>query len=142
METSASAMEIFQLRVTAVDWAMAKAEEFGAGVDVPEITDTAAWESECLDKRKMCLMAGLPHLIDGGAAARNRYIDSLKELAKKASRKGAAVAWFDASAQPDVASAFNMGVFPGIVAINKSKMRYSLHLGAFDAKHLNSAWRR
>lgn len=63
-------------------YALDKLEASGVGPDVPELTTPKQYAETCSGKR-ICIIAVLPDVLDTGAAGRNEYIETLKEVAKR-----------------------------------------------------------
>lgn len=80
-------------------------------------------------------MAFLPHILDGGAAARNGFLKALDTVFKKAKSDGHPVGfmWAQGGDQFEIEEklALSFG-FPAVVAINIKKERFGIHRGTFD----------
>eukprot|EP00993_Chasmostoma_nieuportense_P002502 NODE_3292_length_994_cov_55.693195_g3146_i0.p1 GENE.NODE_3292_length_994_cov_55.693195_g3146_i0~~NODE_3292_length_994_cov_55.693195_g3146_i0.p1 ORF type:complete len:304 (+),score=55.67 NODE_3292_length_994_cov_55.693195_g3146_i0:59-913(+) len=121
-----------------VEWMHAKLEEYGVAPVLEETISPSTFGS-CLAK-KMCVVAVLPHLIDGGVAARNAYLDTVQQVAKNFRGKPLHFTWMQAGRQPKFETAFDLGGsgYPSLVAISKSKLRFLVHRRAFTVKDLTS----
>jgi protein disulfide-isomerase A6 len=118
------------------EWGLAKLEELGVG---PKVDEVASEEEikECY-KKPLCFVGVLPHLVEGGAEARNGYISSLQQLlAAKDVRGKANVVWMQGGTQPEFEQAFNLNFgYPAFVGISAGKQRYAVHRKAFSADQL------
>lgn len=121
-----------------VDYMTSKLEEFGVAPEVVQVTTPAVFDSACRSSGKaLCVVAVLPHLIDGGAARRNKYVEVLTSLAAK-NRKYSFV-WTAAGEQNPLAEALGASVYPSIAAVNFKKGVFGRFTQAFDAQRLG-AW--
>ena len=102
-----------------VDWCVAKMEDYGTAPEVKEATSQEQLQEVCLSK-KVCVVGVMPHLIDGGAETRNKYIGIMQEVAKKLRAKPFGFAWVPAMAQPQFEQAFGLGGagYPALTAIS------------------------
>lgn len=107
---------------------------------VVQLTNQAVLEEQCKDKASLCVVAFLPHILDGGAKARNAVLDTLKALATKYKSRPFSYVWMEAGAQPDVEQVLLEGntFYPSIVALNLKKERYSPMVGAFGVEAIGT----
>eukprot|EP01006_Ploeotia_vitrea_P026208 TRINITY_DN59175_c0_g1_i1.p1 TRINITY_DN59175_c0_g1~~TRINITY_DN59175_c0_g1_i1.p1 ORF type:complete len:415 (-),score=90.99 TRINITY_DN59175_c0_g1_i1:105-1349(-) len=115
-----------------VEWAQETMEKYGVGVEIEETTNKAGLDA-CFEQ-KICIIAFLPHLIDTGVKGRLNYIETVKEAAKKVRGRPVAFTWMQGGTQYEFEQRFNVGGagYPAVIAIAKSKSRYSAHHGAFS----------
>ena len=115
-----------------VSWAEAKLLE---NVEPPEVKQLLGEESfkECTEKQ-LCTVAFLPHILDSGAAERNKYIDILKEMAAKYKNRPFGWLWTEGAVQTKLEEAVDVGGFgyPALVTLNARKQKFAPLRGAFS----------
>jgi len=104
---------------------------------VMQLINDAEFREHC--ETRTCVLAFLPHILDGGAAARKEYLDAIQPVFKKAKSDGQPVGfmWLQGGDQFDIEEklALSFG-FPAVVAVNVKKERYGIHRGKFDKDSL------
>jgi protein disulfide-isomerase A6 len=120
-------------------WCLSKLDEYGIAPEVLEAISETAFTEQCYSK-KVCVVAVLPHLFDGGASARQGYISIVQEVAKALRSKPLAFVWVQGTVQENLEQTFQVGGagYPALVAISESKMRYSVHRRAFTTDHITT----
>eukprot|EP01013_Petalomonas_cantuscygni_P036820 TRINITY_DN67528_c0_g1_i1.p1 TRINITY_DN67528_c0_g1~~TRINITY_DN67528_c0_g1_i1.p1 ORF type:complete len:405 (+),score=87.89 TRINITY_DN67528_c0_g1_i1:162-1376(+) len=119
-----------------VSFVQEKLEELGGPAGAFQITDPAEFEERCM-KKTICVVAALPHVIDGGAAKRNQYLAVLEQMAGK-HKRGYGFAWYAAGEQNGLDEALSVSMYPTLEAVNFAKARHTRHVQAFDLSHVNS----
>ncbi|KAJ9463325.1 putative protein disulfide-isomerase A6 [Diplonema papillatum] len=118
-----------------VQHALASLEGMGIEPEVNEATSAAMLKQDCLEKKRICVVAVLPHILDTGAEGRNKYLATLVEAAKAVRTQSFAFMWISAGAQTAFEETFNVAFnYPTYVAINLKKMRFASHKGAFTTE--------
>eukprot|EP00754_Rhynchopus_humris_P020574 Rhum_TRINITY_DN14705_c32_g1::Rhum_TRINITY_DN14705_c32_g1_i1::g.112370::m.112370/K09584/PDIA6, TXNDC7; protein disulfide-isomerase A6 len=126
-----------------VDYALGKLDKLGMGMSVEEATSPAAVRKECLEKKNLCVVAILPHVMDTGASGRNEYIQAFEGAAKKVRSRMMAFTWVSGGAHEAFESAFGVQYsYPTFVAINSKKNRYVVHQGAFSESGIVASLRK
>eukprot|EP01063_Lacrimia_lanifica_P017633 TRINITY_DN2467_c0_g1_i1.p2 TRINITY_DN2467_c0_g1~~TRINITY_DN2467_c0_g1_i1.p2 ORF type:complete len:417 (+),score=203.14 TRINITY_DN2467_c0_g1_i1:51-1301(+) len=124
-----------------VDYALGMLEKLGIGPTVEEATTKDALRTDCLEKKRICVVAILPHVMDTGASGRNKYIEELTAAAGK--MRSTAFMWVSGGAQSKFEAAFGVEYnYPTFVAISNKKLRYATHMGRFDAKGIVGALKK
>jgi len=104
---------------------------------VMQLLNDAEFRESC--ETRTCVLAFLPHILDGGAAARKEYLDAIQGVFKKAKSDGHPVGfmWLQGGDQFEIEEkmALSFG-FPAVVAVNVKKERYGIHRGKFDKDSL------
>ncbi|OQR87228.1 disulfide-isomerase [Achlya hypogyna] len=119
-------------------YALQKLETLGGGMKVPEITSGKVLTDHCAGKA-ICVLAFLPHIIDGGKAARESYLAQVEGAAKLVRGKPFRFAWVQGGDQPGLEAAFELTFgYPTVLAINLEKQRYAVMHGAFDSTSIAS----
>jgi len=98
-----------------------------------------ALEEQCTEKgAALCLVTFLPHILDGGAAARNKAIDTLKKTAAANAKRPFGYVWLEAGAQPELEEQLLQGntFYPATVALALKKQRFTPQLGQFTVESL------
>jgi len=66
-----------------VDYALHVLEESGVPPNVPQITSQKVFDDQCAGSaNKICALLVVPHILDSSAKERNRYLDTLMNVAK------------------------------------------------------------
>lgn len=100
---------------------------------VMQLLNDAEFRENC--EHRTCVLSFLPHILDGGAAARNGYLKSLETVFKKAKADGHPVGfmWLQGGDQFELEEKMSLQFgFPAVVAINVKKERFGVHRGIFD----------
>ncbi|KAF0682671.1 Aste57867_25230 [Aphanomyces stellatus] len=119
-----------------VQHALAKLETLGGGMKVPELTSSKVLADHCAGKA-ICVISVLPHVIDGGAAARNAYLKEIEGAAKLVRGKPFRFGWVQGGDQSKLEAAFDLTFgYPAVVAISLDKQRFSVMRAAFDSKSI------
>jgi len=104
---------------------------------VMQLLNDAEFRENC--EHRTCVLAFLPHILDGGAAARKEFLDAVQGVFKKAKSDGHPVGfmWLQGGDQFEIEEkmALSFG-FPAVVAVNVKKERYGIHRGKFDKDSL------
>jgi len=104
---------------------------------VMQLVNDAEFRENC--ETRTCVLAFLPHILDGGAAARNEFLQAVQAVFKKAKADGHPVGfmWLQGGDQFEIEEkmALSFG-FPAVVAVNVKKERYGIHRGKFDKDSL------
>lgn len=104
---------------------------------VEQLLGDAEFREHC--ETRTCVLAFLPHILDGGAAARNDHLKVLDSVFKKAKSDGHPVGfmWLQGGDQFDIEEKMNLQFgFPAVIAINLKKEKYGVHRGTFDKDSL------
>jgi len=105
---------------------------------VMQLVNDAEFRENC--EHRTCVLAFLPHILDGGAAARKEFLKPVEDVFKKAKGDGHPVGfmWLQGGDQFDMEEkmALSFG-FPALVAVNVKKERYGVHRGKFDKDSLS-----
>mmetsp|Transcript_16020 Transcript_16020/g.23773 ORF Transcript_16020/g.23773 Transcript_16020/m.23773 type:complete len:436 (+) Transcript_16020:16-1323(+) len=112
-----------------------------SGIDpkVVQITEEKNIEKYCSGSTKICVIAALPHISEGGKDSRNAYINTIIGAAKKMKSTLFSYLWTEAGAQVNLEEAFGLSFgFPAVIALSKEKGVYAMHVGAFDEDHVAS----
>merc|ERR1719272_1085599 len=106
---------------------------------VVQLVNDAEFREHC--EHRTCILAFLPHILDGGKDARNGYLKSFEGVFKKAKADGQPVGfmWLQGGDQFDVEEKMSLQFgFPAVVAINVKKERYGIYRGAgFDTTSIS-----
>lgn len=116
-----------------VSWAIEKLAENVPAPEVTQLLNKRTLENTCEDK-PLCVVSVLPHILDCQAECRNNYLKILNELGEKYKQKMWGWVWAEASAQPHIEEALEIGGFgyPALAVVNIKKMKYSLLKGSFS----------
>merc|ERR1719487_217093 len=104
-----------------------------------QLLGDAEFREHC--ETRTCVLAFLPHILDGGAKQRNSELKVLDGVFKKAKADGHPVGfmWLQGGDQFEVEEKMSLQFgFPAVVAINVKKERYGIHRGTYDKDSLSS----
>jgi len=117
-------------------------ELYKLGGEKPDKVEQLLGDAEFMEHcaHRTCVVSLLPHILDGGAAARNGFLKDIDGAFKKAKADGQPVGfmWSQGGDQFEIEEkmALSFG-FPAVVAVNVKKMRFGIHRGSgFDTASL------
>lgn len=107
-----------------------------ASVPAPElvqITSEDVFAVQC-EKKPLCVVAVLPHILDCQAKCRDTYLKMLTGLGEKYKQKMWGWLWTEGGAQFALEDSLDIGGFgyPAMAVVNVKKMKYSLFRGSFS----------
>lgn len=100
---------------------------------VEQLLGDAEFREHC--EHRTCILAFLPHILDGGAAARNEYLKMVETVFKKskADNTPAGFMWLQGGDQFEIEEMLSLQFgFPAVIAINLKKAKYGVHRGTLD----------
>jgi hypothetical protein len=100
---------------------------------VEQLLGDAEFREHC--EHRTCVLAFLPHILDGGAAARNDLLKIMDKTFKaaKADNTPAGFMWLQGGDQFEIEEMLSLQFgFPAVIAINLKKEKYGVHRGTFD----------
>jgi len=106
---------------------------------VEQLLGDAEFREHC--ESRLCVLAFLPHILDGGAAARNGLLKSMDGVFKKAKADGHPVGfmWLQGGDQFELEEKLNLQFgFPAVIAVSLKKEKFGVHRGTFDKDSLSS----
>jgi len=104
---------------------------------VMQLVNDAEFRENC--ETRTCVLSFLPHILDGGAAARNGFLKTIESVFKKAKADGHPVGfmWLQGGDQFENEEKMSLQFgFPAVIAINVKKERFGIHRGTFDKDSL------
>merc|ERR1719272_1345712 len=113
------------------------------GGDKPEKVEQLLGDAEFREhcEHRTCILAFLPHILDGGAAVRNGFLKAVDQVFKKAKADGQPVGfmWLQGGDQFEIEEKLSLQFgFPAAVAVNVKKERYGIYRGAgFDTTSIS-----
>lgn len=105
---------------------------------VEQLLGDSEFREHC--EHRTCILAFLPHILDGGAAARNGYLNTLQEVFKKSKAENTPTGfmWLQGGDQFEIEEMLSLQFgFPAVVAVNLKKERYGVHRGTLDKASLS-----
>lgn len=106
---------------------------------VEQLLGEAEFREHC--EHRTCILAFLPHILDGGAAVRNEYLKVMDAVFKKskADNTPAGFMWLQGGDQFEIEEMLSLQFgFPAVIAINLKKAKYGVHRGILDKDGLTS----
>lgn len=104
---------------------------------VEQLLGDAEFREHC--EHRTCILAFLPHILDGGAAARSGYLKVLEAVFKssKADSTPAGFMWLQGGDQYEIEEMLSLQFgFPAVIAVNLKKERYGVHRGTLEKASL------
>jgi len=110
---------------------------FKLGGEKPEKVEQLLGDAEFREhcEHRTCILAFLPHILDGGAKARNEYLKLIDTAFKKGKSESTPTGfmWLQGGDQFDIEEMLSLQFgFPAVIAINLKKERYGVHRGTLD----------
>lgn len=100
---------------------------------VEQLLDDDSFREHC--DHRTCVLAFLPHILDGGAKVRNEHLQIMQKVFKnaKAENTPAGFMWLQGGDQFEIEEMLSLQFgFPAVIAINLKKGKYGVHRGTFD----------
>jgi len=121
-----------------VNFALDKLAENVPPPDIKQIVDESTLKEAC-EEKPLCVISVLPHILDCQSECRNAYLNILNEMGEKYKKKMWGWVWSEATAQPDLENALEIGGFgyPAMAVLNAKKMKYSILRGSFSKDGIN-----
>lgn len=104
---------------------------------VEQLLGDAEFKEHC--ESRTCVLAFLPHILDGGAKERNEHLKTIDTVFKKskADNTPAGFMWLQGGDQFEIEEMLSLQFgFPAVIAINLKKGRYGVHRGTLDVSSL------
>jgi len=115
-----------------VAWASERAE---ANLPPPELVQITSDESikENCEKKSLCVIAFLPHILDCQSKCRNNYLEMMTKMGESFKKQGWGWLWSEGAAQMDLEESLGIGGFgyPAMAVVSHKKMKYSRLTGSF-----------
>lgn len=106
---------------------------------VEQMLGDAEFREHC--EHRTCILAFLPHILDGGAAVRNEYLKAMDTVFKSTKKEStpAGFMWLQGGDQFDIEEKLSLQFgYPAVIAINLKKGRFGVHRGTLDKDSLGS----
>jgi protein disulfide-isomerase A6 len=104
-------------------------------VVVDQAVSQATLENVCAVAGKTCIIGFLPNIMDGGKAAREKYLAVMNEVATKNRSGPFKFAWSQGGDQSAVEEKLGLSFgWPAVVAFNKGKGAYAVSKKPFDVQ--------
>jgi len=106
---------------------------------VMQLINDAEFRENC--EHRTCVLSFLPHILDGGASARNGFLKDIESVFKKAKADGQPVGfmWLQGGDQFEIEEKLSLQFgFPAVIAINVKKERFGVHRGIFNKEGVSS----
>ena len=119
-----------------VKYALDEVDRSGVPKEVPELTSQSMLEVNCAGSNKLCVLVALPHILDSGAAGRDKYREVLAQVAKAFRGTPFEFMWFEggnAQLELEQAMEFTFG-YPAVAAFSLEKKVYAVQRGSFTEK--------
>mmetsp|Transcript_69173 Transcript_69173/g.156864 ORF Transcript_69173/g.156864 Transcript_69173/m.156864 type:complete len:198 (+) Transcript_69173:528-1121(+) len=100
---------------------------------VEQLIGDAEFREHC--EHRTCILAFLPHILDGGAAVRNDLLKVIDTVFKKskADSTPAGFMWLQGGDQFEIEEMLSLQFgFPAVIAVNLKKEKFGVHRGTLD----------
>jgi protein disulfide-isomerase A6 len=122
-----------------VRYILGEVDRTGVPKEIPELTGKDVLDASCQGHNRICVLAALPHILDSGAAGRNKYRDMLASVAKGFRGSAYQFLWFEGGSQSDLEQSLEMTFgYPALVALSLDRQAYALQHGSFSEKAISS----
>lgn len=122
-----------------VQYVLGEVDRTGVPKEIPELTGKDVLDESCQGHNRICVLAALPHILDSGAAGRNKYRDTLASMAKSFRGSAYHFLWFEGGSQSDLEQALEMTFgYPALVALSLDRQAYAVLHGSFNEKAITS----
>jgi protein disulfide-isomerase-like protein len=123
-----------------VQYLLDEVDRTGVPQEIPQLTNSSIWKDSCSGGGTICVLAVLPHILESGAAGRNKYRDMLSSVAKEF--RGGSVfvfLWWEAGAQVSLEQGLELTFgAPALVAYSMDKHVYAVMRSAFATKSITA----
>jgi len=115
-------------------------DETGVPREFPEMISQAVLSENCDGPNRICVIAVLPHILDGGAVAREKQKDILGEAAKRSRGGPYRFLWFEGgNAQLEFEGSMDLTFgYPAVVALSKEKGAYVTMRESYSTKNISN----
>jgi protein disulfide-isomerase A6 len=116
-----------------IDYGNKMAEKYPASApEVNQIKDTSALKA-LSEAKTMAVVFVVPHVLDTGAAGRNKLIESFVSIAGKLRSRGVSFGWIVGGDHSKFEEGFGVySTYPTFIAFNPKNLRYAVHRGTFS----------
>ena len=117
-----------------VAWALERHEVNLPPPEVVQITSSKVMADNC-EKKSLCVIAFLPHILDCQSKCRNDYLKILTKMGDKFKKQGWGWVWTEGAVHDDLENALDIGGFgyPAMAVMSHKKMKYSTLTGSFGS---------
>jgi protein disulfide-isomerase A6 len=120
-----------------VKTALDKLDSLGKGPKMSQLLSEEDLKSSC--DRVVCILAFLPHIYDSSSEERNKYIDTLSQVAKKNRGKPVKFLWVQGGDFYQFEQLLGMGSgYPAVSGISLAKSRHALMRSSFKQEEVES----
>jgi protein disulfide-isomerase A6 len=120
-----------------VQYLLDEVDRTGVPQEIPQLTNSSIWKDSCSGGGTICVLAVLPHILESGAAGRNKYRDILSSVAKEFRGSVFAFLWWEAGAQVSLEQDLELTFgAPALVAYSMDKQVYAVMRSAFATKSI------
>jgi protein disulfide-isomerase A6 len=122
-----------------VQFMLLEVDRSGVPKTIPQLTSPAILQESCGGKNHICVLAALPHILDSGAAGRNKYRDMLASVSKSFRGSSYSFLWFEAGGQPELEQSLELTFgAPAVVAYSMDRQAYAVMHSAFSEKSITA----
>lgn len=122
-----------------VQYALAEVDRTGVPKEIGELVSQSVLDETCQGHNRICVLAALPHILDSGAAGRNKYRDMIVAVSKNFRGSAFQFLWFEGSSQPELEAATELTFgFPAVVALSLDRQAFAVLHGSFQEKSISA----
>jgi len=105
---------------------------YAATLEAEQLLNQSQLDETCKKGGKLCVIAFLPHIMEGTAKDRKKYLNDFNTAARAAGGVPAAFFWSQGGDQFEFEEKLNLGFgFPALVAVHMKKNIFVVHRGSF-----------
>ncbi len=121
-----------------VQYALQALESSGAPVTLHQLVSNDVFGDSCL-KSKLCAVLFVPHILDSGAAGRNKYLETFAEIAQDFRKMPFSFAWSEATAQGELESVLSInGNYPTLAVLSPDKKVFAVPKVSWSVKNIKA----
>jgi len=105
--------------------------------EVHELVNQKVFDEHC-QGAKICLMLFVPNIYESNADERNKYIATIKDVAKRNRKQPIVYFWLAAGDQLDIERKLNLGFgYPAVLAVSRTKNVFATMLSSFSVPNIH-----
>ena len=117
-----------------IEYGLRTLDEAGVPINTPQLVSPKGFEGDCASA-KICVVMFVPHILDTGAAGRNKLIELFAEIGKTMRGKPVSFVWSEAGAQPALEEGLEVNQnYPTLSILSAEKKVYATMRASWGKK--------
>ena len=105
--------------------------------DIPQLTGIAVFEEFCTGGSQVCVILGVPHILEASAEKRNKHLAVMAAASKVVRGMNFKFIWFEGSSQLELEDNLDMTFgFPAVSALSMDKGVYSICRSSYTVNNI------